>query len=412
MTQADKRPGCGHDAQSIALAEALQRIRSTLEPMGGRHRVALRDALGKVLAEPIIATAAVPAHNNAAMDGYALRHTDADCACLYVVGSAFAGHPYTERPLERGQCVRIMTGGVVPAGADTVVMQERAQAEGDTVQITEWPQAGENVRFAGEDLRAGDPVLPAGRRVTAADLGLIASIGQAEVTVTRALRVAFFSTGDELRSLGQPLGSGDLYDSNRYTLYGMLSDLGVSLLDLGVVPDDPAALKAALDEGAREADVIISSGGVSVGEADYMVDLLQAGGDAHFWSVAMKPGRPLTFGRYGKAWYFGLPGNPVSVMATFVQVVTPALRWLAGEIDKPARRFWVRCQTPLRKRPGRQEFQRGRLIAQADGTLSVESVGKQGSGILRSMSEADCFIVLPADSESVAAGAMVVVEPF
>ena len=412
MTQIPELPGCGHDAPAIALAEALDRIRALLEPIDGQHRVALRSGLGEVLAQPIVAPAAVPAHDNAAMDGYAIRHSDADRDPLQVVGSAFAGHPYTDRTLAPGECVRIMTGGVVPDGADAVVMQERVHASGDTVEVRHWPEQGENIRLAGEDLAPGDTILAPGRRLNAADLGLIASVGQAEIWVKRPLRVAFFSTGDELRSLGQTLGPGELYDSNRYTLYGMLSRLGVSLLDLGVVPDDPAALQQALDQGAREADVILSSGGVSVGEADYMVDLLKAGGQAHLWRIAMKPGRPLTFGRYGSAWYFGLPGNPVSVMVTFTQVVVPALRYLVGEQHTPARRFSVRCQGPLRKRPGRQEFQRGRLMEQSDGTLRVESVGKQGSGILRSMSEANCFIVLPADSESVASGEWVVVEPF
>lgn len=412
MTQTTELPDCGHDAPAIALAEALDRIRALLEPITGVHRVALRSGLGEVLAQAITAPAPVPAYDNSAMDGYALRHSDRDRDSLQVVGSAFAGHPYTARALAPGECVRIMTGGVVPDGADAVVMQERVHVSGDSVEVKHWPEQGENIRRAGEDLTPGDTILAPGRRLNAADLGLIASMGQAEITVKRPLRVAFFSTGDELRSLGQTLGPGELYDSNRYTLYGMLSSLGVSLLDLGVVPDDPAALQQALDQGAREADVILSSGGVSVGEADYMVDLLKAGGQAHFWRIAMKPGRPLTFGRYGSAWYFGLPGNPVSVMVTFTQVVVPALRYLVGEQNTPARRFSVRCQGALRKRPGREEFQRGRLIELSDGTLGVESVGQQGSGILRSMSEANCFIVLPADSESVESGEWVVVEPF
>ncbi len=411
MTNPRIADGCGHDGPSLPLATVLARLAEVIEPISGQQRLALRSALGHILAEPITAPAPVPAHDNSAMDGYALRHADLEAGPLKLVGSAFAGHPYSGE-IGPGECVRIMTGGVVPAGADTVAMQEHAEAKDTTITITRPPSAGDNIRRAGEDLQAGDVVLPAGRRLTAADLGVIASMGVAEVSVMRALRVAFFSTGDELRSLGETLGPGEIYDSNRYTLFGMLTRLGVDLIDMGVVRDDETALQHALDQAAANADVILTSGGVSVGEADFMGKLLQMHGEAHFWSIAMKPGRPLTFGRYGKAWYFGLPGNPVSVMATFTQVVTPALRQLAGELHQPPARFRLPCRSALRKKPGRQEFQRARLVQQADGSLAVESVGRQGSGILRSMSEADCFIVLPADCGNVAEGDWVDVEPF
>lgn len=411
MTNPNITAGCGHDGPSLPLEEVLARLAATLTPIAGRRRLPLRSALGHVLAEPIVATEPVPAHDNSAMDGYALRHGDLGQEALINVGSAFAGHPFSGE-LGPGECVRIMTGGVVPRGADTVVMQEHVERNGQQITVSKIPALGSNIRRAGEDLSPGDTVLPAGRRITAADLGVIASMGCAEVSVMRPLRVAFFSTGDELRSLGETLGPGEIYDSNRYTLHGMLTLLGVDLLDMGVVADDEQALQAALDDAAQEADVILSSGGVSVGEADFMGKLLMAHGEAHFWSIAMKPGRPMTFGRYGEAWFFGLPGNPVSVMATFTQVVAPALRQLAGEIASPTPRFQLKCRSRLRKKPGRQEFQRARLVRQEDGSLAVESVGRQGSGILRSMSEADCFIVLPADSGDVAEGDWVEVEPF
>ncbi len=411
MSNPQAAAGCGHDGPSLPLAEVLTRLTNTLAPITGQRRLALRSALGHVLAEPVKATAAVPAHDNSAMDGYALRHADIAAGALEQVGSAFAGHPFAGE-IGPGECVRIMTGGVVPPGADTVVMQERVETNGQQISVTKAPDPGSNIRRAGEDLSPGDTVLPAGRRITAADLGVIASMGLAEVAVLRPLRVAFFSTGDELRSLGETLGPGEIYDSNRYTLHGMLSLLGVDLLDMGVVADDEQALHNTLEAASQQADVILTSGGVSVGEADFMGKLLMTHSEAHFWSIAMKPGRPMTFGRYGNAWYFGLPGNPVSVMATFTQVVTPALRQLAGENPQPTPRFQLKCLSKLRKKPGRQEFQRARLVREKDGTLAVESVGRQGSGILRSMSEADCFIVLPADSGDVAEGDWVEVEPF
>lgn len=404
--------GCGHDGPAMPLAEALERIRAALSVVGARQRLAVRSALGRVLAEPITAPANVPAHDNSAMDGYAVRSADRGAAVLHVVGAAFAGHPFAGE-LGAGECVRIMTGGVIPAGADAVVMQERVAADGDRVHVEAWPQPGENIREAGEDLAAGQEILAAGRRLTPADIGLLASVGRAEVAVRRRPRVAFFSTGDELRGLGEPLGPGEIYDSNRYTLHAMLSRLGVEVHDCGVVPDEPEALAAAFRDATLEVDVLLTSGGVSVGEADFIGRIVGEHGEVDFWSIAMKPGRPLTFGRVGGAWFFGLPGNPVSVMATFSQVVAPALRHLAGETPAaPPRHFRVRCRTALRKRRGRMEFQRGRLVAAADGTLEVESVGRQGSGILRSMSVADCFIVLPEDSGPVAAGEEVVVEPF
>jgi len=412
MSDTLQNTGCGgHGAASVTLDEALERIGESLRPVLHVERVPVRNALGRVLAEPVLASDNVPRHDNSAMDGYALRHEDRGLDSLRVVGSAFAGHPY-HGDVRRGQCVRIMTGGVLPRGADTVVMQENCEADGHTLRVMSWPEAGENVRCAGEDLPRGATVLEPGKRLTAADLGVMASVGLAEVGVRRRVRAAFFSTGDELRSVGEPLDDGAIYDSNRYTLHGMLTRLGIEALDMGVVRDDPDTLRRALQDAAGYADVILTSGGVSVGSADYVTGLLDEIGQIGFWTVSIKPGRPLAFGRIAGSVFFGLPGNPVSSMVTFAQIVAPALRRLAGERAHPPLRFAARCTGHLRKRPGRLEFQRGTLGIAADGTPEVTPFGRQGSGILRSMSTADCFIVLPLEGGDVDTGEWVTVEPF
>jgi molybdopterin molybdotransferase len=305
-----------------------------------------------------------------------------------------------------------MTGAPMPEGADTVVMQEQVRVDGGRVRVGGGHRPGQNVRHAGEDIARGEPVLAPGRVLTAADLGLLASLGMAEIAVRRRPRVAFFSTGDELRSVGQPLGAGDVYDSNRYTLFGMLRRAGVQVSDLGVVPDDPAALESALRQAAAGADAVITSGGVSVGEADHVKGLLGRLGTPYFWKIAMKPGRPLTFGRLGNAWFFGLPGNPVAVMVTFYQFVLPTLHYLAsGETYSPFL-LQAKCIEPIKKKPGRYEFLR-RIMESGEATgLRVSGVGKQGSGILTSMSRGNCFIHLPESCAGVEAGELVSVEPF
>jgi molybdopterin molybdotransferase len=288
-----------------------------------------------------------------------------------------------------------MTGGVVPEGADTVVMQERAKANGKSITFAAGQKLGQNVREAGEDLKTGSVALARGRLVRPAELGLIASLGIGEVSVYRPLRVAFFSTGDELKSVGTVLGAGEIYDSNRYTLYGMLTRLGCEVLDMGVVADDPALLEKAFREAAASADVVITSGGVSVGEADFVKAMLAKLGEVVFWKIAMKPGRPLAYGKIGGAHFFGLPGNPVSVMATFYQFVRDALLILMGAHPvEPVPTFKAVCTVKLKKAPGRTEFQRGVLTRAADGSLAVRPTGEQGSGILKSMSDANCFIIL------------------
>ncbi len=312
-----------------------------------------------------------------------------------------------------GQCVRIFTGGVMPDGADSVVMQERTAEEAGRVRVAAGAitRAGQNRRFAGEDLKAGQVVFGAGQLVHPAELGMMASLGVSEVRVYRKLRVAFFSTGDELRSVGTPLAAGEVYDSNRYTIYGMLTRINCDVLDMGVVPDVPEALERAFTEAAAAADVVITSGGVSVGEADYVRAQLDKLGEVLFWKIAMKPGRPLAYGRVGGAHFFGLPGNPVAVMVTFYEFVRDALFVLQGRRDvAPLPMFKVPLSAPIRKLPGRMEFQRGILAPDGSGGFTVRSTGDQGSGILSSMSQANCFIVLPVDTGNCAAGDLVDVQ--
>jgi molybdopterin molybdotransferase len=305
-----------------------------------------------------------------------------------------------------------MTGAKLPDGADTVIMQEHVSAEDKRITITSGHQAGQNVRHAGEDIAVDDVVLHTGQRLHAAEIGLLASLGVPKVKVRRKLKVAFFSTGDELRPVGEKLEEGQIYDSNRYTLYGMLHELDVEIIDLGVVRDEPEAVEAAFIQAADQADAVITSGGVSVGEADYVKQTLDKLGEVSFWKIAMKPGKPLAFGRVKNAWFFGLPGNPVSVMATFYQFVLPALHRLMNESSEPVLTLRVPCSEKLKKRPGRTDFQRGILQRDVQGNLSVSAVGMQASHILSGMSRANCFIILPLESGDIEAGTLVEVQPF
>ena len=404
----------GYDPESLNAERAHRIILDLIEPVQDRERLPVRDALGRVLAEDVISTMDVPGHDNSAMDGYALRFADLAAegeTLLHLAGTAFAGRAFAGR-LGAGECVRIMTGGVIPEGADTVVIQEVVRAEDERIVVPPKQRQGQHVRRAGEDLRTGTPALRAGKLLRPAELGLIASLGVGEVVVRRRPRVAFFSTGDELASVGAPLKEGEVYDSNRYTLHGMLVRLGCEIIDLGVVRDDPAALEAAFRKAAAEADAVVTSGGVSVGEADFIRGMMTKLGEVAFWKIAMRPGRPMAFGRIEGAWLFGLPGNPVAVMVTFYEFVRDALLKLSG-VDpvEPLPRFRVPCVTPLRKRPGRSEFQRGILFRDA-GEWKVRLTGAQGSGVLRSMSEANCIIVVEHERGNVEAGEAVWVQPF
>ncbi|MDZ7786794.1 MAG: gephyrin-like molybdotransferase Glp [Halofilum sp. (in: g-proteobacteria)] len=408
-------PNCDdpHNPGAIDIDSAHARIATAIEPVAGEERVGLRDALGRVLAEDLHTSFDIPPDTNAAMDGYALRGADLDAsghAELTMVGTAWAGHPL-DRTIGAGECARIMTGAPVPAGADTVVMQERTRADGATITI-DGGEPGSNVRAAGEDLPAGGMALERGARIRPAELGVIASLGLTSVPVRRRPRVALFATGDELYEPGQTLKPGGLYDSNRHTVWGMLTRLGMEIDDRGHLPDDRAAVEASLLAAAAENDAIITTGGVSVGAADHVAIVLREHGDVGFWQILMKPGRPLNFGFFGRALMFGLPGNPVSAMVTFYQFVQPALGALAGAGYHRMPTLRARTAEAFPKKPGRTEFQRGRRSVAADGTPEVERVGPQGSGRLSSMARADCFVVIPADSEGLAAGEWVDVQPF
>ncbi len=398
-----------YDPDALAVADAQRVIERFVRPVEAVERVALRAALGRVLASDVISPIDVPAHDNSAMDGFAVRSCDLGDAretILRVIGAAFAGTPY-DGPVGAGEAVRVMTGAVMPQSCDAVVVQELARIEGDSVRIPAGQKRGQNRRLRGEDLVAGRPALGAGRIVTPADLGLLASLGVAELPVFRRLRVAFFSTGDELRSIGETLAVGEVYDSNRYTLYGMLSRLGVDLIDMGVVPDRREALEESMRIASESADAIISSGGVSVGEADFTREVMQALGDVAFWKIAMRPGRPMAFGRVGTACYFGLPGNPVAVMITFYFLARDALLRMSGAKARRTPMLRARALEDIRKRPGRTEYQRAILQFGDDGSMQVRTVGTQGSGVLRSMSQADCIVVLGHDQASVRAGELV-----
>ena len=399
----------GYDPNALRVDLAREAIRACLSPVTEMENVPVREALGRVLAEEIVPAINVPAHDNSAMDGYAVRFADLHLP-LKEIGTAFAGRKFEGR-VGAGECVRVMTGAVMPAGTDTVVIQEIVKRDGGRVVVPPGQKKAQNVRYAGEDLSVGVPVLKPGKWLRPAEIGLIASLGIGEIAVRRRLRVAFFSTGDELASIGTALKEGEVYDSNRYTLHGMLARLGVEIVDLGVVRDDPALLEKAFNE-AKQADAIVTTGGVSVGEADFIKQLMGRLGEVLFWKIAMRPGRPMAFGRIGDAALFGLPGNPVAVMVTFYQFVRDALLHLSGRTDDfEIPLLEASAAEPMRKVPGRTEYQRGILFR--DGSAwKVKTTGQQGSGVLRSMSEANCFIVLEHDRGKVEAGDPVSVQLF
>ena len=401
------------DAVNAFLAELVQPLSASADT----ETLPLMQAHHRVLAADIISPVSVPPHNNSAMDGYAF-----DGAALQpgqplvlqpVGGTAFAGAAW-QGSVGPGQCVKIMTGAIMPAGLDTVVPQEltQANADGGITIAANMLQRGDNHRLAGEDLMQGQPALRTGQRLTPAALGLAASLGLPTVTVFRRLKVAYFSTGDEILSLGEAPREGAVYDSNRYTVFGLLQRLGCEVIDLGVVHDDPARLQAAFRQAAAQADAIITSGGVSVGEADHTKAMMRelAADDASgqsgvaFWRIAMRPGRPMAVGRFGHTILFGLPGNPVAVMVTFLAFVRPALLRMMGCAAAAPVLLKAHSAEAIRKKPGRTEYQRGTVFTAADGSLHVRTTGSQGSGVLRSMVEANGLIVLPHAQGNVAVG--------
>jgi len=401
-----------YDPNSMPVAKARAFINTFLSPVKGFARLPIRTALGRVLSEDIVSPVNVPANINSAMDGWTMRVEDLDdnpAKALIEVGTSFAGKPFVGE-VGPGECVRIFTGGVVPEGCNAVVMQEKANVDGKAITFGPGVKRAQNVRYAGEDLKQGAVALAKGRVIRPAELGLLASLGIGDVSVYRPLRVVFFSTGDELVSIGSPLAEGQIYDSNRYTLHGMLTRMGCEVIDMGVVRDDPTLLEKAFQDAGEIGDVVITSGGVSVGEADYVKQLLTKLGEVVFWKIAMKPGRPLAYGKIGNAHFFGLPGNPVSVMVTFYQFVRDALLILQGVNPVPAQPLLKAvCTSAIKKAPGRTEFQRGVLYLE-DGAYKVRITGEQGSGILKSMSDANCFIMLHDHVGNVDAGATVEVQ--
>jgi molybdopterin molybdotransferase len=417
MKPSDKKTPPGRDemaAKLLSVDEAKQKILDSVIIVTGEEKLAIRSTLDRVLATDIQSTINVPPYDNSAMDGYAIMHNDlqpAEETCLQLVGESFAGKPYAGT-MKPGQTIRIMTGAVIPDGADTIIMQEHARREDNNVFFTSAHKKGDHVRCIGEDMKTGETILTRGKQVTPAELGLLASLGIPEVKVMRKIRVAFFSTGDELRSVGEPLLEGQIYDSNRYTLYGMLKRLGVDIIDMGVIADRREDVRKAFQEASMIADAVITSGGVSVGEADFVKDTLEELGQVNFWRVAMKPGKPLAIGRINNAAFFGVPGNPVSTMATFYQFVQPALKKMMGISDSFNTLLKVVCTSNLKKAVGRLEYQRGILSYDAEGELIVSSTGVQGSHILTSMSRANCFIILPADNTGISPGDKVQVQPF
>ncbi len=390
----------GYDPQALSAQHVNAFLAQLVKPVHETETVSPMQALDRILAEDVVSPISVPPHDNSAMDGFAFAGHEmqtGQATRLRVVGTALAGKAWAGQ-CGAGECVRIMTGAIMPTGLDTVVPQELTQVDGERVTIpANLLQTGDNRRLLGEDLMAGKPALQAGTRLTPAACGLVASLGLAEVKVWRRPRVAYFSTGDEILSLGEPLREGAVYDSNRYTVFGLLTRLGCEVIDLGVVKDQPEQLEAAFRQAAAQADAVITSGGVSVGEADHTKAMMKKLGDVAFWRIAMRPGRPMAVGRLTQgersAILFGLPGNPVAVMVTFAAFVRPAVQQLMGWQAPPQPLLRARTAETLRKKPGRTEYQRG-IVEHRDGELWVRLTGNQGSGVLSSMVQANGLIVL------------------
>ena len=420
----------GYDPQALSATDVSRFLSLLVAPVTEQLELPLFEALGRVLADDVVSPFDVPPHDNSAMDGYALAGAALAAGTelhLKVVGTALAGKAW-QGTVAPGECLKIMTGAIMPAGLDTVVPQEFVSAQGDRITVpAKLLKPGDNRRLRGEDLMQGRAALSKGELLTPARLGLVASLGMKTVPVLRSLRVAYFSTGDEILSLGEPPREGAVYDSNRYTVFGMLRRLGCDVIDMGVVRDEPALLEAAFMRAAAQADAIITSGGVSVGEADHTKTMMKKLGDVAFWRVAMRPGRPMAAGRIlqaksassplatsassyqnnsnpNGAILFGLPGNPVAVMVTFLAFVRPALLQMMGCPAAAPPLLRARSLEPIRKKPGRTEYQRGTVSSAADGSLQVQTTGNQGSGVLSSMAEANGLIVLHHGQGHVAAG--------
>ncbi|UPQ89220.1 bifunctional molybdopterin-guanine dinucleotide biosynthesis adaptor protein MobB/molybdopterin molybdotransferase MoeA [Vibrio sinaloensis] len=395
----------------LSVTQGQEKILSSVEVVTEKELCCLADGYGRVLSQPVISPVNVPQYTNSAMDGYAIRSDDLRANHYQVMADVFAGHAY-QKSLEKGQAVKIMTGAPMPQGADTVVMREQATQDSDSVTFGEASiKAGQNVRQAGEDLALGAEVFGSGQRISSAEMGMMASLGLAQCEVYRKLKVAIYSTGDEVQAPGTPQKDHSIYDSNRFTLMGMLQKLGCEIIDLGIIDDDQARMMEALEQASQQADVVITSGGVSVGDADYIKLALDKLGQIDFWRINMRPGRPLAFGHLNRKPFFGLPGNPVAVMVSFINFVEPALRKMQGEMGWQPLKVNATATEELRSRQGRTEFSRGVYQIDAHGQLSVKTTGHQGSGILRSMSEANCLIEISPAIDSVKVGESVTIIP-
>ncbi|MGY6274937.1 molybdopterin molybdotransferase MoeA [Methylomonas sp. MgM2] len=398
----------------LSAEEAISSIIYAIETIQDQESIDLFSAKDRVLANTIKSPIHIPPHRNAAMDGYAFSNEDIvrnQAFKLRIAGTAWAGKPFNG-PVASNQCVRIFTGALVPNFADSVIAQERLIVDGEYVTFPDDTQPFKNIRAIGSDVKKQDPLIVAPKKLNSSDLGLLAAAGIANITVYRRLNIGFFSTGDELVGIGQALQPGQIYDSNRYLLAAMLNDPNHSVTDLGVIKDDPQSLENALMGAANKFDVLISTGGASVGDADFVKQTLEKCGQVNFWKLAIKPGKPLAFGKIGNCWFFGLPGNPAAVLVTYQQFVKPALLRLAGAPPTQALQLRARCETSLRKSPGRKEYQRGILSQVKPGEFAVKLAGPQDSHQLKVASLANCFIILDQDCSGVEAGQMVTVEPF
>ncbi|WP_341496094.1 bifunctional molybdopterin-guanine dinucleotide biosynthesis adaptor protein MobB/molybdopterin molybdotransferase MoeA [Photobacterium damselae subsp. damselae] len=397
----------------LSVSRGRQAILDQIVPSQTIINVELKDALGQIVAQDILSPVNVPQHTNSAMDGFAIRNDDLDRDSYHVIGQVLAGHSY-DLPLEQGQAVRIMTGAPVPKFAGAVVMREQAEVNGENVSFNRNMgviKAGQNVRMAGEDLALGQVAIAKGTQITAPELGMLASLGFADVAITRPIRVAIFSTGDEVQQPGETQKTNCIYDSNRYTLFALLKKIGCEVVDMGIIEDSEEALEKTLQEASEQADMILSSGGVSVGDADYIKTVLAKLGQINFWRINMRPGRPLAFGQINQIPFFGLPGNPVATMIAFLQFVEPAIRKLQGIDNWQPETITAIAAEKLRSRPGRTEYSRGHYYIDANGRIAVVSTGSQGSGILRSMSEANCLIEIAPEQDNAEIGDSVTIIP-
>ena len=395
----------------MPIEQAIQMIRDTINPISDVTDCPLNEALDRVIAQDIFSPINVPAYDNSAMDGYALKYADfLQSKTLLQVGKSFAGNSFKGQ-VKAGECVRIMTGAEIPEGTDTVVMQENASVKEQEITFLQ-ANKGDAIRPAGDDIKKGAIVLHAGAKISPIDIGLLASLGFASVPVFRQLKVAVFSTGDELLAVGSTPRDDRIFDTNRPMLVAMLSKLGAEVFDLGIIPDSKDLIRAAFEQANELADCVVTSGGVSVGEADYTREILEEYGSIDFWKLAIKPGKPLAFGRLPNSLFFGLPGNPVSSAVTFDQIAAPALRYLAGGTAKTANFLPAKAATPFRKRPGRTDYQRAFYFVNEDGELGVETTGSQSSGVLSCFRQSNCYAVLEKERGKVSEGETVQILPF